>query len=92
MVMVIGVAAADGNDETATVTDDDTTEAKEETEAVLEDVVLPEVFQQLTARTTEVITSRFDTITSGFPGAPSPSAWTRFSLIRWPRSMASRNT
>ena len=41
------------------------TEAKEEAKAVLEDVVLPEVIQQLTAETTEVITSRLNTIASG---------------------------
>ena len=45
-------------------------EAKEEAEAVLKEVVLPEVVQQLTAETTEVITSRLNTIASGAPGAP----------------------
>ena len=62
---------------TVTVTDDDTTqdddearEAKEEAKAVLEEVVLPEVMQQLTAQTTEVIVSRLNTIASGSPGAP----------------------
>ena len=46
------------------------TEAKEEAEAVLKEVVLPEVMQQLTAETTEVITSRLNSIASGSPGAP----------------------
>ena len=47
------------------------TGAKEEVEEVLSQVVLPEVVQQLTAETTEVITSRLNTITSGSPlGAP----------------------
>ena len=47
------------------------TEAKEEAKVVLEDVVLPEVIQQLTAETTEVITSRLNTIASGSPlGTP----------------------
>ena len=63
---------------TVTVTDDDTTQddndearaAKEEAEAVLDEVVLPEVMQQLTARTTEVITSRLNTIASGSLGDP----------------------
>ena len=46
------------------------TEAQEEAEAVLKEVVLPEVVQQLTAETTEVITSRLNTIASGSPSAP----------------------
>ena len=46
------------------------TEAKEEAEAVLDEVVLPEVMQQLTAQTTEVITSRLNTIASGSLGDP----------------------
>ena len=66
------------NSVTVTVTDDDTTQddndearaAKEEAEAVLDEVVLPEVMQQLTARTTEVITSRLNTIASGSLGDP----------------------
>ena len=70
------VTAADSV--TVTVTDDDTTqddgeearEAKAEAEAVLEEVVLPEVMQQLTAQTTEVIVSRLNTIASGSPSAP----------------------
>ena len=63
---------------TVTVTDDDTTQeeaetsetAKEEAEVVLEEVVLPDMVQQLTARTTEVITSRLNTVTSGSSGDP----------------------
>ena len=63
---------------TVTVTDDDTTQeeaetsetAKEEAEVVLEEVVLPDMVQQLTAWTTEVITSRLNTVTSGSPGEP----------------------
>ena len=45
--------------------------AREEAEAVLKEVVLPDVVQQLTARTTEAITSRLNSIASGAPlGAP----------------------
>ena len=39
-----------------------------EAEAVLDEVVLPHVLQQLTAQTVEAITSRLDTIASGSPG------------------------
>ena len=47
------------------------TKAQQEAKAVLEDVVLPEVLQQVTARTTEAITSRLNTIASGsLPTAP----------------------
>ena len=46
------------------------TEAKEEAKAVLNEVVLPDVIQQLTAQTIEVITSRLNSITSGSPSAP----------------------
>ena len=49
---------------------------KEEAEAVLSQVVLPEVVQQLTAETTEVITSRLNAIASG----SSPSAPPTLSL------------
>ena len=42
-------------------------EAKEKTEAVLEDVVLPDMMQQLTGEITEVITSRLNTTASGSP-------------------------
>ena len=63
---------------TVTVNDDDTTQgeaeaseaAKEVADAVLEEVVLPDVMQQLTARTTELITSRLTTTASGSPGDP----------------------
>ena len=63
---------------TVTVTDDDTTQdepeepgtAKEEAEVVLDEVVLPDVMQQLTAQTTEVITSRLNSIASGSTNAP----------------------
>ena len=46
------------------------TDAKEEAEAVLEEVVLPDLIQQLTTETTEVITSRLNSIASGLPSAP----------------------
>ena len=46
------------------------TEAKEEAEVVLKEEVLPEVIQQLTAQTTEVIASRLNSIASGSPSAP----------------------
>ena len=46
-------------------------EATEEARKVLSQVILPEVMQQLTAETTEVITSRLNSIASGAPGAPS---------------------
>ena len=64
---------------TVTVADDDTTQeepeeaeaAQEQATAVLDEVVLPDVIQQLAAQTTEVITSRLNTIASGSPpGAP----------------------
>ena len=45
-------------------------EAKEEAEVVLDEVVLPDVMQQLTAQTTEVITSRLNSIASGSTNAP----------------------
>ena len=45
--------------------------AQQEAEVVLKEVVLPNLVQQLTAETTEVITSRLNTIASGSPlGAP----------------------
>ena len=46
------------------------TEAAQEAKAVLNQVILPDVLQQLTAETTEVVTSRLNTIASGSPGAP----------------------
>ena len=49
------------------------TEAKEEAEAVLKEVILPEVVQQLTAETTEVITSRLNSIASGSQLSDPPS-------------------
>ena len=58
---------------TVSVTDttqDDTTKARQEAKAVLDEVVVPEVLQQVTAQTTEVITSRLNSIASGSPGAP----------------------
>ena len=63
---------------TVIVNDDDTTQgeaeaseaAKEVADAVLEEVILPDVMQQLTARTTELITSRLTTTASGSPGDP----------------------
>ena len=45
-------------------------EADKEAKTVLKETVLPEVVQQLTAQTTEVITSRLNSIASGSPGAP----------------------
>ena len=46
-------------------------EAAQEAKAVLEEVALPDVLQQVTARTTEVIASRLNTIASGsLPTAP----------------------
>ena len=59
---------------TATVMDNDTageTKAQKEAKAVLDEVVLPDVLQQVTARTTEVITSRFNSIASGSPSVPT---------------------
>ena len=53
-----------------TVTVGDTIKAEEEAKVVLEEEVLPEVLQQVTAQTTEVITSRLNSIASGSPGAP----------------------
>ena len=47
---------------------DDVSEEEKEADTVLEEVVLPEVVQQLTAQTVEAITSRLDTIASGSPG------------------------
>ena len=44
--------------------------AQQKAKAVLDEVVLPEVVQQLTAETTEVITSRLNTIASGSPSTP----------------------
>ena len=66
---------------TVTVTDDDEditqddaedgiTKAQREAKTVLDEVVVPEVVQQLTAQTTEVITSRLNSIASGSLGAP----------------------
>ena len=52
---------------TVTVAED---EAAQEAKAVLEEVALPEVLQQVTARTTEVIASRLNSIASGSSGAP----------------------
>ena len=46
------------------------TEAQQEAKAVLDEVVLPNLVQQLTAETTEVITSRLNTIASGSPSTP----------------------
>ena len=46
------------------------TEAQQEAKAVLDEVILPDVVQQLTAETTEVITSRLNTIASGLPSTP----------------------
>ena len=48
-----------------TVTDTTQDEAKEEAKVVLNQVVLPNLLQQLTAETTEVITSRLNAIASG---------------------------
>ena len=45
-------------------------EAQEEAQVVLDEVVVPNVVQQLTAETTEVITSRLTTITAGPPPIP----------------------
>ena len=50
--------------------DDDEARVQQEAKAVLDEVVLPEVLQQVTAQTTEVITSRLNSIASGSPGAP----------------------
>ena len=53
------------------VTAQATRTAQQEAEVVLKEVVLPNLVQQLTAETTEVITSRLNTIASGSPlGAP----------------------
>ena len=56
-----------------TVNDNDTVAdpvAPTEVKVVLDDVVLPNLVQQLTAETTEVITSRLNSIASGSPSAP----------------------
>ena len=54
-----------------TVNDNDTVAALIEAKTVLNQVVLPNLVQQLTAETTEVITSRLNTIASGLPtGTP----------------------
>ena len=52
------------------VTAQATRTAQQEAEVVLKEVVLPNLVQQLTAETTEVITSRLNTIASGSPGTP----------------------
>ena len=44
--------------------------AQQKAETVLEDVVLPDMIQHLTAETTEGITSRLNTIASGSPSTP----------------------
>ena len=85
-VTVTGVKDDDDNNERATISHNVsgygavtaapavtvrvTDSRQEEAKAVLEEVVLPDVVQQLIAQTTEVITSRLNTITSGSPGAP----------------------
>ena len=53
-----------------TVTVDEVDEVALEAMAVLKETVLPELLQQVTAQTTEVITSRLSTIASGSLGAP----------------------
>ena len=55
------------------VTAQATRTAQQEAEVVLKEVVLPNLVQQLTAETTEVITSRLNTIASGSPLGTPPS-------------------
>ena len=56
-----------------TVNDNDTVAALIEAKTVLNQVVLPNLVQQLTAETTEVITSRLNTIASGLPTGTPPT-------------------
>ena len=80
---MVEVTVTDTADNSATVTlifpeiavAAEETKAQKEAKAVLDEVVLPDVLQQVTARTTEVITSRFNSIASG-----SPSAFPALSL------------
>ena len=66
---VSGYGSVTADDVMVTVREVD--EAAQEAKAVLEEVALPDVLQQVTARTTEVIASRLNTIASGsLPTAP----------------------
>ena len=70
------VTVTDRSDNSATVTlvfpvitaAAEETKAQQEAKAVLDEVVVPEVLQQVTAQTTEVIVSRLNSIASGSPG------------------------
>ena len=67
----VTVSVTDTDEHDATQDDAEASEAAKEAEAVLKEVVLPDVVQQLTAQTTEAITSRLNSIASGAPlGAP----------------------
>ena len=63
------ITTADPVTVTVTDTTTDATDKAEEAEAVLYEVVLPHLIQQLTAQTTAVITSRLNTVASESPSA-----------------------
>ena len=62
------VSVADAGEDTGE--DTRQSQARTEAENVLKQVVVPELVQQLSAETTEVITSRLNSIASGLPTAP----------------------